>query len=450
MHCNEKSIEKQSLPEQGNSVRNANPNDINLTSGYRIQVYAVGLDEPVGMVFAPDGSIIIGETGISSNNPRVLRLRNGITEVVAEGFNVPISGINYFNEEIYVSHKSMVTVIHADGSRQNILSGLPSFGDYSNNQAILGPDGKMYFGQGTATNSGVVGLDNEWVVNYPFFHDYPGSYIMLNGQNFVTPNVLVAGSENAYTGAFSPYGVANTPFESIKGIIRATGSIMRCNLDGTDLELVAWGFRNPFQIKFDRFNRLFAVNHGFDEKGSRPIGNAPDEFQLILMGVWYGWPDYAGGIAITAPRFMPTSGLQPEFLFTNHPTVPPSPFATWPADSVPCGFDFNYNIEFGPYGDAYVAELGAYTVYSTAALPVRGVGYKISRIDMNTRQISTFAINNSGLPASISGEGGFGRPIDLVFGPDQAMYILDLGINSPDNPMRVIRNTGMIWRISRI
>ena len=40
------------------------------------------------------------------------------------------------------------------------LRGLPSRGDHHNNQLTVGPDGKLYFGQGTATNSGVVGLDS--------------------------------------------------------------------------------------------------------------------------------------------------------------------------------------------------------------------------------------------------------------------------------------------------
>lgn len=47
-----------------------------------------------------------------------------------------------------------------DGTKEDIISGLPSQGDHHNIQVIFGRDGKMYFGQGTATNSGVVGLDN--------------------------------------------------------------------------------------------------------------------------------------------------------------------------------------------------------------------------------------------------------------------------------------------------
>jgi glucose/arabinose dehydrogenase len=48
-------------------------------------------------------------------------------------------------------------MVKADGSKQDILTALPSFSDHHNNRVIFGPDGKMYFGEGTTTNSGVVG-----------------------------------------------------------------------------------------------------------------------------------------------------------------------------------------------------------------------------------------------------------------------------------------------------
>jgi hypothetical protein len=73
----------------------------------------------------------------------------------------------------------------------------------------------MYFGQGTATNSGVVGIDNQgWVKRYPFFHDYPGQPIVLTGQNFNTENFLSqAPADRAYTGAYSPFGVPTASCE---------------------------------------------------------------------------------------------------------------------------------------------------------------------------------------------------------------------------------------------
>ncbi|GAB6137948.1 hypothetical protein [Halanaerobaculum tunisiense] len=54
---------------------------------------------------------------------------------------------------------------------------------------VFGPQGKMYFGVGTATNSGVVGLDNlPWLLVRPEFHDTPCRDITLTGQDYETIN----------------------------------------------------------------------------------------------------------------------------------------------------------------------------------------------------------------------------------------------------------------------
>lgn len=346
----------------------------------------------------------------------------------------------------------MITVLREDGTVSNIITGLPSCGDYSNSRVAFGPDDKMYFGQGTATNSGVVGTDNLWVPNSPCFYDKPGSYLLLNGQNFETDNMLVeADSETVLTGAFSSYGEPNSPHEIRKGIIKASGSILRANPDGTELELVSWGLRSPSYMKFDEEGRLFVSNNGYDVRGSRPIANAPDEFHLITPGLWYGWPDYAGGEPVTSERFTPEGGNSLEFLLMNHPNIPPRPFAIFPPESTIIGFDFNYNPDFGPRGDAYIAEFGSAlpSTYANATRQFAGTGHRISRIDMFSGGVTTFAINKSGFSATLTKEGGFGRPADVAFGPDGAMYIVDMGLNYPEDTDLFIPNTGVIWRVYR-
>lgn len=434
-----------------NGTRNIDPQDILLPPGYTIEVFAEGLNTPSSILFTEDGDILIADSGYITGNPTISRIVDNRFEVIASGFNVPLTGINYRNGAIYVSHMGAVTVIRRDGSRQDIIRGLPSYGDYSNSRVDFGMDGKMYFGQGTATNSGVVGPDNLWVSERPFFHDRPGSYILINGQNFESENVLLNHMEEiAVTGAFSQFGEANKPFEVRKGVTKASGSILRANLNGTGLELVAWGLRSPSYVKFDEGGRLFVSNNGCDIRGSRPIANAPDEFHVVQQGVWYGWPDYVGGEPVTLPRFRPEGGPQPEFLITNHPNIPPIPFAVFPPTSTIIGFDFNYNSAFGPRGDVYIAEFGRVRplTYDEPWAQYSGVGHRVSRINMQTGGITTFAVNRSGFPSSITREGGFGRPADVAFGPDGAMYIVDMGTNTLDNPNDFVPNTGVIWRVS--
>jgi glucose/arabinose dehydrogenase len=309
----------------------------------------------------------------------------------------------------------------------------------------------MYFGQGTATNSGVVGEDNkEWAMEHPYFHDYPGRDIILNGYNFRTDNFLTAAQDDqAYTGAYSPFGVRSSFGERVKGVTAASGSILRANPDGTNLEQVAWGLRNPFRIRFDRQNRLFAANHGADVRGSRPINNCLDEFQLIRSGMWYGWPDYTGGMPVTLPAFKPENGPSPRFLLAEHPMQPPKPFAVFAPHAAIMGFDFNYTSTFKHYGDVYIAEFGSEAPETTGGKPLPDVGHRVSRIDMNTGRIYTFAMNKSGYGAAYTGGGGFERPIDVVFGPDEAMYVVDFGVAGGEDPDAYNVNTGVIWRIRK-
>lgn len=432
--------------------RYLNPDDILLPPGYSIEVFADGLDTISNIVFTDEGEMIIADSGYITGNPYVARYVNGNFEIIANDFNVPLSGISYYRGNIYVSHRGVVTVIRSDGSRQDIIKGLPSFGDYSNSRVTFGLDGKMYFGQGTATNSGVVGTDNLWVPNHPHFHDNPGEYVMVVGQNFQTINMLVeSGNELAYTGAFSPYTVTNMPFEVKKAVTRASGSILRANPDGTELEMVAWGFRNISHILFDEADRLFVANNGCDIRGSRPIANAPDEFHLIEPGIWYGWPDFVGGEPVTFPRFRPEGQPQPEFLLASHPNIPPRPYAVFPPGSTIRGFAFNYNENFGPVGDVYIAEFGSIRLGEIGGpiIVYPGTGHRISKIDMATGGVTTFAINRTGFPSYITQEGGFGRPADLAFGPDGAMYIVDMGSNTVSEANVFIPNSGVIWRVTR-
>lgn len=431
--------------------RKIKPEDIALPQGYKVDVFAEGLTTPINLIISDNGEMFLADSGVISGSGKVLKLINGRFQVIAEGFNPPLTGITYYNGDIYVAHRGFITAVKPNGNKVDILSGLPSWGDHHNNRVVFGIDGKMYFGQGTATNSGVVGKDNEgWVKKYPFFHDYPGSAIQLTGYNFISENFLSnAVNDSTLTGAYVPFGVSNRPGEVINGIVRASGSILCANPDGSNLELLAWGLRNPFRMKFDRYNRLFSTNHGMDVRGSRPVDNSPDEFHLVQGGAWYGWPDYTGGKPVTLPDFKPENWPQPNFLLSYHPMTPPRPLATFASHSAIMGFDFSYTTTFGNIGDVYIAEFGSEAPETTGGKPLPDVGHRVSRIDMRTGQIYTFAINKSGYAASYTNSGGFERPIDIIFGPDNVMYIVDFGMFEENGGNGNIPETGVIWRITR-
>lgn len=236
-------------------------------------------------------------------------------------------------------------------------------------------------------------------------------------------------------------------------MIKASGSIVKANADGSNLELVAWGFRYISYLDFDAQYRLFVSNNGYDNRGSRPIHNAYDELHHVPVeqNIWYGWPDYSAGEPITLPKFKPEGKKQPEFLLTSHLNTPPKPFSVFPPDSNIMGFDFNKSQLFGQPNDIFITEYGNLKVddeqNDIPYYPSRGC--KISKINSLTGQSFTFAINKTGIPASLSNSGGFGRLTDLAFGPDHALYILDKGICSMSYPNYIIPNTGVIWRVTK-
>ena len=433
-------------------TRYINPGDILIESGYSIEVFAEGLDAPGSILFTDNGDMLITNSGYTNGIASVMIFRNGVFEPIAEGFNMPLLGITYRNGIVYVAHKGYITAIGlANGSRQDIMSGLPSYGDYSNCRVDFGLDGKMYFGIGSATNSGVVGTDNLWVREYSFFCDRPGQPIILNGQNFASDNILIANqNEKVRTGAFKPFGETNTRYELVREVKKASGSILRANPDGSDVELVAWGLRCPAYLKFYH-DQLYVSNNGYDSRGSRPISNAPDEFIRVVEGKWYGFPDYAGGELVNSPRFAPDGGTPPELLLSCHPSQPPKPFALFPPDSYLVGFDFNNDRRFGPEGTIYVAEFGSiqFSTIGGRSPLIPSSGHRVSKINPFNGSISTFAMSRSGFPTYLTGEGGFGRPVDVTFGPDGALYIVDMGISSRENPSIILPYTGVIWRVTK-
>src|SRR5699024_9612482 len=129
-----------------------------LPPGYKIEVFAEGLTTPINIDFTNDGDMLVADSGGPERDGKVLKYNGKGFDVIADGFNWPLTGINAHEGKIYVTHRRFVTTVEPDGTMEDIIDGLPSNGDHHNNRVVFGPDGKMYYGQGTATNTGVPGL----------------------------------------------------------------------------------------------------------------------------------------------------------------------------------------------------------------------------------------------------------------------------------------------------
>jgi hypothetical protein len=117
-------------------IRKIHPDDIALPPGYKINVFGEGLTTPINLIMTDEGEMLVADAGVTSGNGKVLKLLNGRFEVIAEGFNPPLTGITYYKGDIYVAHRGFVTVVKPNGTKVDIISGLPNWGDHHNNRVV--------------------------------------------------------------------------------------------------------------------------------------------------------------------------------------------------------------------------------------------------------------------------------------------------------------------------
>lgn len=445
--------------------RRIEPNDIAVLKGYRIEPVSTGLTFPTGVTFDGDGRPCVVESGYCYGEvwttPRLLRIESDgrKTEIARGAKNGPWTGVTFHDGAFYVAEGGVleggrILKITPDGTITALVTNLPSFGDHHSNGPVISPDGWLYFGQGTASNSGVVGEDNAqfgWLKRRPDFHDIPGADITLTGENFTTKDVLNRSGRKVVTGAFLPFGTASHRGQVIKGQLPCSGAIMRLRLDGSNLELVAWGLRNPFGLAFGPGGKLYVTDNGYDDRGSRPAWGTPDVLWEVQSGVWYGWPDFAAGLPLTRKQFKPPFKSRPQFLLASHPNKPPEPVAVFGVHSSADGLDFSRNADFGFQGQAFVALLGDEA--PNVGKVLHPVGAKVVRVDLATGVLQEFAVNRGRVnaPASKLKRGGLERPVAVRFNPSgDTLYVVDFGVLTHSKKgAKPYPETGVLWRIKR-
>lgn len=446
------------------------PSDVGVPPGYAIHAVATGLTYPTGVAFDGAGRIYVTESGYAYGEqwttPRVLRIdAAGRTTVVATGGrNGPWNGLAFAAGAgragaLYVAEGGtleggrILRVDPGNGAVTTLVDGLPSRGDHHTNGPVVGADGWLYFGQGTVTNAAIVGEDNAelgWLRRFPDQRDVPCADVTLRGVN--------ADAGGRTTGAFVPFGTATRAGETMRGTVPCSGAVLRVWPHGDAeprdraLELVAWGFRNPYGLAFAPDGTLFATDNGYDDRGSRPVHGAPDLLWAVHRGFWYGWPDYSGDRRLDdGDHFVPPGKARPALLLAAHPNAPPVPAATLGVHASANGFDFARTDAFGWRGHAFVAEFGDQA--PTVGKVTGPVGFKVVRVDVGSGVIEDFAANRGATngPASRLGTGGLERPIAARFDPTgTALYVVDFGVltmtskGSTPHP-----GTGVLWRITR-
>lgn len=450
------------LPENGGRLIDAG--DVALPPGYQIEMVASGLTFPTGVTFDEKGVPYVVEAGYSYGEvwevPRLLRVADGKVSVVAQGGkNGPWTGATRHGGSFYVAEGGeleggRILRISDDGKITPIVENLPSRGDHHTNGPVIGPDGWLYFGIGTATNSGVVGEDNHkfgWLKRFPQFHDTPCRDVTLTGENFTTADV-VKGSGEATTGAFVPFGTATQKGEELKGQVPCNGAVLRVKPAGGKVDLVAWGFRNPFGLAVSEDGKIYVTDNGYDQRGSRPVFGAGDPVWELKRGIWYGWPDFSAGMRLDeGNQFKAMLHHKPKPLLATYPNYPPKPAAILPVHSSADGFDFSRSDAFGHRGEAFIALFGDQSPGTGKLLGP--VGFMVVRVNVQSGVIKDFAVNKGdrNAPASALETGGLERPVAARFDPSgKALYVVDFGLLKETKEGSIpLQKTGVLWRITR-
>ncbi len=451
------------------------PADVWVPDGYQVEAVVVGLSLPTGMNFGADGTLYLMEGGSTWPTrpylpPRILRLRpDGTLDTLAVEELAGPRGISQHGEHLYVSVKGgefgRIVRYDLDGTgRTVVLDGFPSGGWHEPGGPLFTADGWMLFSFGSVSQQGVV-LPQGFMVDMarqPLTHDVPGQDVTLTGNDVQANDPSAPYPFYNYTGAFKPFGTPSTAGEVVKGQLKCSSGVWRARPDGTELELLAWGIRNPYGLALTEAGQLYASDNDFEETGLRAIAHDPDRVWHVKAASrppgtvatpdWYGFPDVcADGLPVYHETHLPTRGTPAKPLLKDPPPwAGPAAFLEKPHSGM-CKMDFCKTDAFpGHRGRLFLAEFGTYAPMNTPHAEDATHGFKVVSIDVDTGTATDFVRNPRPGPASLLGTGGIERPVDCKFGPDgRSLYVLDFG-HSPVDPSKVLAygHTGVLWRVT--
>lgn len=360
-------------------VPNSPEKNIKLPAGFKLNVFArlpaltkvMQHISPRMMAFDTEGNLYVSIPKHNSVMMLVDENRDGIADkalLVANKLNAP-HGLAFVGEKLYVANQDAIVVLEKNNGAWpskppvTIVKNLPA-GGHTLKSLKLGPDGFLYINVGSSCN-------------------------VCNESEPLRATIL------RYTTEGRPAGALTTLGRHASNPIYASG--LR-NSQG-----FAW---HPLT------QQMFATNNGADNRSEHKNGQVNDELppehlNLIEAGRHYGWP-YCWGNQFPDPNFEGEAGFcnytkAPAIMFTSH--------------STPIGIAFLHNAAVATEykQDAVVALHGSWNrkIHS---------GYKLVRVKFDGDKpvaVEDFATG------WLTGSAAWGRPVDVVVGPDGALYVSD-------------------------
>lgn len=274
---------------------------------------------------------------------------------VFENKKLSITSLDYNNSVLYYASGTFVYSYNLKTKENSeIIKNLPNYGDY--NKSLIRINGEYLFVTiGSASNSGVVGLDNSWIEDYPQNHDVSPKSITIKGINF--------GDEK--TGSFVSYKTKNIKGQIITDHMPGNSSIIIYNLKTGAQGNFAWGIRNMKGIDFNSEGKIVVAVGGMEDRGLRPVKGDSDYIFEIKKNAWYGFPDYTGGDPISSPKFKGKDNSTIPFILDQHPTTnPPAPIYQHSAVDSLVGLSVDKNGMIGDKDCIYFYEKNDNSIYS--------------------------------------------------------------------------------------
>jgi glucose/arabinose dehydrogenase len=338
-------------------------------AGFRVTLYAAGLDNPRRIRRAPNGDLFVAE--VKTGKIKIFR---GIdraghprrTAVFASGLDRPF-GMNFYPPGsdprwVYVgTTKALVRFPYRTGDLQ-----------------ARGP--------------------SEHIMDFPD-----------NGHNNRDVLFESGGQKMLITiPSYSNADDADGPLEKNRA------NILECNLDGSDVHVYAYGIRNPSFLAFDpKTNDLWATVNERDGLGDNLV---PDYITHVQRGGFYGWPWWYMG------------GHQDPRLAGKHPELKDkviTPDVLLQPHNASVGLAFYDGKQFPPdfWGDIFAAEHGSWNKSVRA-------GYEVIRIPLHQSGKATGEYEDFLTGFVIDNKRVWGRPAGVAVGVDGSLFVTDDTSNS--------------------
>jgi len=358
---------------------------------------------PAAMAFDRQGRLFVGQ-GPQYRNPKpdtpgdtivILLDTNGdgvadTAKTFAEGFN-SIQGLAWHGRDLWVGNSPDLTIVRdldGDDVADEYVRVYTDLGnlEHANHGHTWAPDGKLYFTHGTSKGLTLPGrvaplpFRELWDVKAP-----PGT------PDFPPPQVYRRGEyKRLYQDPDDDWG--------------REGGMLRSDDLGANLEIVARGMRNPWDVAFDS---------GFNWLGTDNDQSEGDRIMMPFFNAHFGW-GHSWSTHWTGREHLPTAPVSgPVFdgsgtgiVFYDFPQLPATYRGVWFFNDWLRKTTFAYRPRWD--GALLLPEGGRWQPFAS------GGGAE--------RAAATYGGNRSAAAA-----GALYKPVDIVIGPEGALYVSGWG-----------------------